>query len=144
MGAVTRSVLIHRPVAEVAKVALDPDVVLPTMGAFGRFDLIEHNTDGSQQWDLYLRVGTIHVGGRVLVEPPSDHALIWSAVRGTRQNARIAVAPADDGTLVTMSVTTEFAGMATGWLTSMFADGIVGRHMEAGLQQLRHHIEYGG
>ena len=34
----------------------------------GRFDLIERHPDGSQQWDLYLRVGTIHVGGRVLVE----------------------------------------------------------------------------
>ncbi|MBS9534423.1 SRPBCC family protein [Mycobacterium sp. M1] len=143
MGAVTRSVPVHRPVGDVAKVALDPDIVLPTMGAFGRFDLIERNPDGSQEWDLYLRVGTIHVGGRVLVEPPSESELRWYAVRGTRHHARLVVSSADDGALVTMTVTAEFAGMATGWLTGVFANGILGRHMEAGLQQLRHRIEYG-
>lgn len=142
MGTVTRSVLVRRPVADVAQVALDPDAALPMIGAFGRFDPIARHPDGSQEWDLYLRVGTIHVGGRVLVEPPDEAGLTWSSTRGTRHHARIEVAPDSAGARVAMSVTAEFAGMVTGWLTGVFANGILGRHMEAGLQQLRHHLEY--
>jgi hypothetical protein len=144
MATVTRSVLVRRSLDEVAKVAIDPDVVLPIIGGFGRFDLIARNPDGSEEWDLYLKVGTIHVGGRVLVDPPSQSSLAWSSQRGTHQRGCIEVAAADGGgTVVTMSVTAEFAGALTGWLTGIFADGIVGRHIEAGLQQLRHHVEYG-
>lgn len=143
MGAVSRSVLIHRPVAEVAKKATDPDVVLPIIGGFGRFDRITQNPDGSQEWDLYLQVGTIHVGGRVLVEPTSGYTLVWSSRRGTRHKARIEVTPADGGASVAMSMSVEFAGLLAGWLTGLLANGILGRHIEAGLEELRHHIEYG-
>lgn len=143
MGAVTRSVLVRRSVDEVAKVATDPDAVLPIIGGFGRFDFIAGHPGGSQEWDLYLRVGTIHVGGRILLEPPSDHRLAWDSRRGTRHHAVLDVAPADHGALVTMTVTVEFAGMLTGWLTGLLADGILARHIEAGLEQLRHHVEYG-
>lgn len=143
MGGVSRSVLIRRPVDEVAKIATDPDVALPIIGGFGAFDRIARNPDGSQEWDLYLDVGTIHVGGRVLVEPPSESTLAWRSRRGTRHSARLEVSPADGGALVTMSVTAEFAGMLAGWITSLLANGILARHIEAGLQQLRHHIEYG-
>ena len=38
------------------------------MGGFGRFDRIDRYSDGSQEWDLYLDVGSIHVGGRVAVD----------------------------------------------------------------------------
>ena len=143
MAAVSRSVLVRRCVDDVAKVVVNPEVVLPIIGGFGRFDLISRNPDGSQEWDLYLKVGTIHVGGRVLVEPPSQTSLVWASQRGTHQQGRIEVAPDGDETVVTMSVAAEFAGALTGWLTSLFADGIVGRHIEAGLQQLRHHVEFG-
>lgn len=143
MGAVTRSVLIRRSIDEVAKVAVDAEVVLPIIGGFGRFDLIARHPDGSQEWDLYLNVGTIHVGGRVLVDPPDGSSLTWTSQRGTHQRGRIELAAVEAGTVVTMSVTAEFAGILTGWLTGVFANGILGRHIEAGLQQLRHHVEYG-
>lgn len=143
MGQVQRSVLVRRPVDEVAKFALDPDVVLPTIGGFGRFAFKGQAADGSQEWDLYLRVGTVHVGGRVRVEPSTDSQLCWRAVRGTRHTVRIEVAPEGDDTRVTMTVSVRFAGMITGRLTWAFADGILGRHLEAGLQQLRHRVEYG-
>ena len=143
MGAVTRSALVRRPVDEVSKVATDPDVVFPIIGGFGRFDLIARNPDGSEEWDLYVDVGTIHMGGRVLVEPPSGDTLVWRSRRGLHQNGRIEVSPADGGTLVTMSITVEFAGMLSAWVTSLLANGILARHIEFALQQLRHHIEYG-
>ena len=143
MGAVKRSVLVRRPVTDVAKRATDPDVVLPIIGGFGRFDRIAKNPDESQEWDLYLQVGTIHVGGRVLVEPPSGHTLTWNSRRGTQHNGRIEVAAVEDGALVTMSISVQFAGMVAGWMTGLLANGILARHIDAGLEQLRHHIEYG-
>ncbi len=143
MGTVTRSVSVRRPVDEVAKVAIDPDVVLPIMGDFGRFDLITRNPDGSQEWDLHIDVGTIHVGSQIRVEPPSEYTLVWRWLRGTRHHAHIEVSPAEDGTTVTMAVTIQFAGLIAGWITGILAQGILGRRIEAGLQQLRHHIEYG-
>ena len=43
---------------------------------------------------------------------------------------------------MTMAVTIQFAGFLAGWITGILAQGILGRRIEAGLQQLRHHIEY--
>lgn len=143
MSRVVKSVFVARPVDTVTKVATTPEVVLPIMAGFGRFDLLSRHPDGSQEWDLYLNVGTIHVGGRVLVDPPTESAVAWRSCRGARHTARIEVAAADGGAVVTMSITVEFAGLLTGRLTGVLADPIVGRHIEAGLEQLRHHIEYG-
>ena len=143
MGTVTRSVLVRRPVDEVAKVAIDPDVVFPILGDFGKFNLITRYPDGSQEWDLHIDVGTIHVGSRIRVEPPSEYTLVWRWLRGTRHQAHIEVSSAEDGTTVTMAVTLQFAGLVAGWITGRLAQGILGRRMAAGLQQLRHHIEYG-
>ncbi|WP_421845209.1 SRPBCC family protein [Mycobacterium sp.] len=143
MRGVTRSVLVRRPVDEVAKVATDPELVFPIINGFGSFDLISRNPDGSQEWDIYLDVGAVHVGGRVLVEPPSGHAVAWRSQRGTRHSAQIEVASAEGGASVSMSVTVEFAGLLTGWITTFLANGILARRVEAGLQRLRHRIEYG-
>ncbi|MGD9620062.1 MAG: SRPBCC family protein [Mycolicibacterium sp.] len=144
MGTVTRSTLVRAGVDEVAKIATDPDVVFPIMGAFGRFECIQRHPDGSQEWDLYLDVGTIHAGGRVLVEPPSDCCLDWHSIRGIQHSAHIDVAPAADGATVTMTISIQFAGrLLAGWVTGLLADGILARHIEAGLQQMRHRIEYG-
>lgn len=143
MGTVTRSVRIRRPVDAVARVATDPEQAFGLIVAFGKFDPVARTPDGSQEWDLFLDVGTIHVGGRVLVEPPSGAILEWRSYRGTRHNGRLEVSPVEGGALVTMSVTVEFAGLLAGWVTSLLAQGILARRMEAGLEQLRHHIEYG-
>lgn len=143
MAAVTRAVSVRRPVDEVTKVATDPAVVFPIMGGFGRFDFITRRPDGSEEWDLYLNVGTILVGGRVLVAPPDGTVLAWQSLRGTSQSARIEVSPAEGGARVAMEMTVQFAGRITGWFTGELARGILARNMEAGLQQLRHEIEYG-
>ncbi|HLR98701.1 SRPBCC family protein [Mycolicibacillus parakoreensis] len=143
MAGVTRAVRIASPVDDVAKIATDPAVVFPIMGSFGRFEFLTRNPDGSEEWDLYLNVGSIYVGGRVRVPPPSGAALRWQSLRGTRQWARIEVAPTPEGARVAMTMQVRFAGRLTGWLTGQLARGILARNMEAGLQQLRHHIEYG-
>ena len=145
MGAVTRTTLVRAGLDEVAQVATDPNTVFPIIGSFGRFEHIYSRPDHSQEWDLYLEVGTIHVGGRVLVEPPSDNTLVWHSVRGTQHNARIVVSPATDGATLAMTISVNFAGkLLTGLITSVLADRILARRIEASLQQLRHRIEYGG
>lgn len=144
MGAVTRSVHVRGGREEVAKVATDPNVVFPIIGGFGRFEFILSHGDGTQEWDLYLDVGTIHVGGRVLVEQPSDRVLIWHSLRGTHHHARIDVVATEEGAKVSMMIAVDIAGaLLAGWVTTFLAEGILGRHIEAGLQQLRHRIEYG-
>lgn len=144
MGSTTRSIQIRGDFDEIAKAATDPDVVFPIMGGFGRFDLIDRYADGTQEWDLYLDVGSIHVGGRVAVDAPRANTLTWRSIRGTHHSARLEVSPADDGALVAMTITVELAGrLVMGWIAQFMADGILGRHIEAGLQQLRHRIEYG-
>lgn len=144
MGSTTRSIRIRGDFDEIAKAATDPDVVFPIMGGFGRFELIERYSDGTQEWDLYLDVGSIHVGGRVAVDAPADDTLTWRSIRGTHHSARLEVSPDGDGALVAMTITVELAGrLVVGWVAQFLADGILGRHIEAGLQQLRHRIEYG-
>jgi hypothetical protein len=144
MGAVTRSVLVRGDFADIAKVATDPDVVFAIIGGFGRFENIEKDGNGSEQWDVYLDVGTIHVGGRVVVEQPSERVLIWHSLRGTHHHARIEASPAEGGAKVSMMISVELAGgLLAGWLTTVLAEGILARHIEAGLQELRHRIEYG-
>jgi hypothetical protein len=136
--------LVRGDFGDIAKIATDPDVVFPIIGGFGRFEYIEPNDNGTEEWDLYLDVGTIHVGGRVVVEQPSERVLIWHSLRGTQHQARIEVAQAAGGATVSMTVAVELAGgFLAGWLTTVLAEGILGRHIEAGLQQLRHRIEYG-
>jgi len=143
MGSTTRSVSIRGDFDEIAKTATDPDVVFPIMGGFGRFELIDRYSDGTQEWDLYLDVGSIHVGGRVAVDAPGADRLTWRSIRGTHHSARLEVSRDDGGALVTMTVTVELAGrLIVGWVAQFLADGILGRHIEAGLQQLRHRIEY--
>lgn len=143
MSTITGSVLVRRGVDEVAEIATDPAVVFPIIGGFGRFDRIQCNGDGSQEWDLFLGIGTIHVGGRILVQPRSGNALTWHSLRGKSHRARIEVGPAAAGATVRLAVSTEFVGTLTGRLTELFARGILARHIDAGLQELRHHIEYG-
>lgn len=144
MGSTTRSIRIRGDFDEIARMATDPDVVFPIMGGFGRFDRIDRYSDGSQEWDLYLDVGSIHVGGRVAVDAPGAGSLTWRSIRGTHHSARLEVSPDDGGAVVSMTVTVELAGrLVVGWVAQFLADGILGRHIEAGLQQLRHRIEYG-
>lgn len=138
---VTESVDVRRRLHEIAKSATDPDVVLPLMGGLGRFQHIDTQDDGTQHWDVFLDVGSLHVGGRVEVRS-GEHSLSWRSTRGTRHDARLDVSANGDHSVLTMHLTVEFAGAITGWLTERLARGIVRRHLQAGLQQLRHHLEF--
>jgi hypothetical protein len=141
---VRRSVTVHRPVPEVVEVATDPLVVLPIVGGLGRFEQIDTDASGVGEWDLFLDVGSVHVGGRVVVERPDPSRLTWHSIRGTHHQLELTVA---DGSmagesLVTIAMSLQLAGFLTGRVAELLASGIMARHLEAGLQQLRHHLEF--
>ena len=142
---VTETVLVRRPVAEVAPLATDPDAILPLMGGLGRFRLITRRPDGTELWDLFLDVGSIHIGGRVEVPVPEPTVLEWKSVRGTRHSCRLEVTDEGEHARLSITMSLELAGgLLAARVAGFLAGGIMRRHLQAGLEQLRHHIEYDG
>lgn len=138
----TESIVVRRPVDVVAEVATDPGVLLPLVAGLGRFAFISRYDDGTEEWDMFLDIGAIHVGGRVLVVT-ADRSLTWRSVRGTRHSMVVEVADHPDGAVVTMAMTVQLGGLVLGRAAELLARGIAGRHLVAGLEQLRHHLEFG-
>jgi hypothetical protein len=144
MGATARrSIRIKKPLDEVAAIATDPRVVLPIVGGLGRFQAIDVDENGLGEWDVFIDVGSIHVGGRVVVSHPGPYVLAWHAIRGTRHQLILNVEFAGEETEVAIEMSVQLAGAVFGYVAERIAAGIMGRHVEAGLQQLRHHIEFG-
>lgn len=135
-------VVVRRPLDVVAKVATDPGVMLPLVAGLGRFEFISDLGDGTEEWDMFLDIGAIHVGGRVLVvsEPPT---MRWHSLRGTRHSMLVEVSEHPNGAEVSMAMTVQLGGLVMGRLAERLARNIAGRHLVAGLEQLRHHLEYG-
>jgi hypothetical protein len=144
MGATARrTIRIRKPLEEVAAIATDPRVVLPIVGGLGRFKAIDTDDEGLGEWDVFIDVGSIHVGGRVVVERPDPHRLAWHAIRGTRHQLELTTEFAGEETEVAIEMRVQLAGLLLGYVAERIAAGIMGRHIDAGLQQLRHHIEFG-
>lgn len=137
----TESIVVRRPPEVVAKVATDPGALLPLVAGLGRFEFIERGADGTEEWDMFLDIGAIHVGGRVHVvsAPPT---LSWQSVRGTRHSMLVEVTEHPDGSEVTMAMTVQLGGLVLGRVAEVLARSIAGRHLVAGLEQLRHHLEF--
>lgn len=140
----TVSAVVRRPRDEVSAFATDPARVLPLISGFGRFRFIglldepEH-----EEWEAFLDVGTLHIGGAVDVDRTADHHLAWTALRGTRHTFDLTVEPdGPDSSLVTMTMTISLSGLVMSRIAEQFARGIMGRHLDAALQQLRHHLEW--
>ena len=139
---VRRSITIRRPVDEVAAIATDPRVVLPIIGGLGRFKELATDVQGLGEWDLFIDIGSVHVGGRVVVERPEPRRLTWHAIRGTRHQLALNVDEEGENARVTITMSLQLAGLVLGWVAETLARGIMARHLDAGLQQLRHHAEF--
>jgi hypothetical protein len=141
---VVRAINIRRPYDEVAAFATDPHCVLEVIPGFARFAYIaDVDQPGGEEWDVFLEVGTFHVGGRVLVTRPSADRLEWRSLRGTQQQFALVVEPLGEGARLTMTLRYTLQGLVISRLSELLAKGLVTRHLEAGLQQVRHHLEYG-
>lgn len=122
--------------------ATDPRVLLPIIGGLGRFKELATDVQGLGEWDLFIDIGSIHVGGRVVVERPEPRRLTWHAIRGTRHQLALNVDEEGDNARVTIAMSLQLAGLVLGWVAETLARGIMARHLDAGLQQLRHHAEF--
>ncbi|MEZ0578959.1 hypothetical protein [Nocardioides sp. MH1] len=138
----TERIVVRRPLDVVAKVATDPGVMLPLVAGLGRFEFIERVADRIELWDMFLDIGAIHVGGRVEVVSDAT-SMRWHSVRGTRHSMLVEVVEHPDGAEVSMAMTVQLGGLVMGRLAERMARGIAGRHLVAGLEQLRHHLEFG-
>jgi carbon monoxide dehydrogenase subunit G len=140
---VSRSVTVRRDHEKVAAFVTDPHQVLPVVPGFGRFQHVGDGPEpGQEEWDVFLAVGTFHVGGRVLVSHPSVHSLEWRSVRGTVHSFAMTVEPVGEHSLLSMALTYTLSGLVTARLAELVARGITARHLEAGLEQIRHLLEH--
>jgi uncharacterized membrane protein len=142
---VVRAINVRRPYDEVAAFVTDPHRVLEVIPGFARFAYIGDSTQPpvGEEWDIFLELGTFHVGGRVLVTRPSVNRLEWRSLRGTQQHFSMAVEPLGDNARLTMTLRYMLPGLVMSRVSELLARGMVTRHVEAGLQQVRHHLEYG-
>jgi carbon monoxide dehydrogenase subunit G len=139
---VTRSITVRRPHDEVAAFATDPHRVLEVIPGFARFEYVGDAPSNAELWDVFLEVGTLHVGGRVLVTHPSPHRLEWRSQRGTAHTFSMTVEPLGEHARLTMSLTYTFAGWLSARVSEVVARGIAARHLDAGLEQIRHLLEH--
>ncbi len=137
------SVRIRRPVDEVAPFVTDPHQCLPVITGFGRFrhlrDLPEEH---HQEWEVFLTVGTLQLGGAVDVDLARSRHLIWRSLRGTRHTFDLAVEPVGEESLVTLEMTLSLSGLLMARLAERVGRGIMTRHLEAAAEELRHHVEF--
>ncbi len=138
---VTESIVVRRPAAVVAAIVTDPGVLLPHVAGLGRFAFIAHRDDGTELWDMFIDIGAIHVGGRVVVTS-DERTLSWEAIRGTRHRTVVEVTDHEAGCEVSMAMTVDLAGALLGRAAELLARGIARRHLVAGLEQVRHHAEF--
>jgi carbon monoxide dehydrogenase subunit G len=141
---VERAITIRRPHEEVAEFVTDPHRLFEAIPGFARFSFVgKGEAEGEEEWDVFLEVGTLHVGGRVLVRKPSVNRLEWSAERGTRHHFAFNVERLGEHTRLTMTLEYSFAGILVARVTEFLGRGIAARHLEAGLEEVRHLLEYG-
>jgi hypothetical protein len=144
---IVRAINVRRPYDEVAAFVTDPHCVLGAIPGFARFAFIGPARDAgdpdAEEWDVFLEVGTFHVGGRVLVTRPSVNRLEWRSLRGTQQHLSMVVEPLGDRARLTMTLRYTLQGLIVSRVSELLARGLVTRHVEAGLQQVRHQLEYG-
>ena len=140
---VTRSLTVRRPHDEVAAFVTDPHQVLEVIPGFARFQHVGAGpSPGQEEWDVFLEVGTLHVGGRVLVAHPTPSRLEWHSRRGTTHAFAMTVEPMVEHSRLTMTLSYTLAGSLAARLSEVVARGIVARHLEAGLEQIRHLLEH--
>jgi carbon monoxide dehydrogenase subunit G len=140
---IVRAINVRRPYAEVAAFVTDPAQSLAAIPGFARFAHQGPGESGGEEWDVFLEVGTFHVGGRVLITTPSPNRIQWSPLRGTASHFAMMVEPLGEHARLTMEMEYSLNGLLLARITELLVKGAVSRHLEAGLQEMRHQLEYG-
>ena len=142
MSSTTRDVLVRAPVQDVVTAISQPDDLMAIVGEFGRSAYISTRADGSQEWVLFIVMGTIYVGGRGLVKCDGEGSVSWRSLSGFEYRARIRAIPAQAGTRLEATADLKLEGLIAARVAGFLVRNFMGRHLDATLQRLRHHIEY--
>ena len=140
---IVRAINVRRPYAEVAAFVTDPAQALAAIPGFARFSHQGPGEGGGEEWDVFLEITTFHVGGRVLITTPSPNRIEWTPLRGTSSHFVMMVEPLGEHARLTMSMEYSLNGLLLARITELLVKGVVSRHLEAGLQEMRHRLEYG-
>jgi carbon monoxide dehydrogenase subunit G len=142
---IRRSIVVRRPHDEVAAFVTDPPRLLEAIPGFARFKHLGSAGEppGAEHWEVFLEIGTLHVGGRVLVLQPSSDRIEWRSDRGTSHSFCMSVEPLGEHSRLTVEMEYHLSGLLMAWAAERLARGIVVRHLEAGLEEVRHLLEYG-
>ena len=140
---IVRAINVRRPYDEVAAFVTDPAQALEAIPGFARFSFQGPGEDGGEEWDVFLEVGTFHVGGRVLITTPTPNRIQWVPLRGTATRFAMVVEPLGDHARLTMEMSYSLNGLLLARISEVLVRGVVSRHLEAGLQEMRHRLEYG-
>lgn len=130
------SVVVRREPAVVLDFVTNPARLLPHMTGLGRFR--HHEGD---EWDAFLDIGTINVGGRIRIEDEVD-GLSWRSLRGTRHTFELVVSPEGEHSRIDLAINFRLAGLLLSRVAEVIGRGIAQRHLEAAAQQVRHHLEH--
>ena len=139
-----RSIHIRRKPEEVAAVVTRMEELGKYMVGFSRFAPVgkKKNQLGAE-YEVYLDVGTIQVGGRVeITDFDSAGRLGWTSRRGTRHSFALKTDPDGDGSRISISLSYELAGGLLARLSERIGGTILTRNLEASAEKLRHHLEF--
>lgn len=140
----TQTVSVTRPIRcsadKASAFVTDMAKLVPAVSTFKRCKFIADADDG-QLWDVFMRSGTIYLGGRVAVtvEP---RRLSWQSLSGTRHWFEALIEDDPAGSRITLRLTFSLYGWGTAWFSELIARGIVSRHLEAAAEEVRHHLEF--
>ena len=140
---IVRAINVRKPYDEVASFVTDPAQALAAIPGFARFSYQGPGEPEGEEWDVFLEVSTFHVGGRVLITTPSPNRIEWAPLRGTSSYFVMMVEPLGEHARLTMEMTYSLNGLLLARITELLVKGAVSRHLEAGLQEMRHRLEYG-
>lgn len=129
------------PIDKSSGFVTDPHHLLPEVSTFSRCGFVKSRNDGDL-WDVYMDSGTIHLGGRVLITPPTGSLLKWRSVQGTRHSFAALVEPEGDGSRLTLTLTFWTTGLGIARLSEWLGRGLVARNLEAAAEEIRHHLEF--
>lgn len=144
MTTVTKTIRVHRPAPEMTAILEDPDQLMSIVSGFGRATYLRTRMDHSQEWDLFFQLGTMYIGGRVLVETTGSELLGWHSISGFTHSSRFTVRPCGTAECEVEATTVlSLDGMLAARVAGLLVRGFIGRNLEATLESLRHYAEYG-
>ena len=132
---------IRRPADQVGAFVADPQRFIPVLATVGRCEYVGDSGE-DQLWDVFLVSGTIHLGGRVLVSPDGTDGLRWRSLSGTRHTFEASVDGDGEFSRVSVALTYSLTGLGIARLSEFIGRGIVGRNLQAAVEELRHRLEF--